>query len=47
MSLTDLDSDAQEWENYPLAQMLQIPAIQAVTLNMKDYWEEDALNYVK
>ncbi|MBD1944863.1 hypothetical protein H6F50_21300 [Coleofasciculus sp. FACHB-712] len=47
MSLTDLDSDAQEWVNAPLAQMLQMPAVQATSLNMKDYWQEDALDYVK
>lgn len=47
MSLTDLESDAQEWVNFPLAEMLEMPPAQATTLNMRDYWEEDALNYVK
>lgn len=47
MSLTDLISDAQEWVKVSLAQMLEMPAIEATKLNMKDYWEDATLNYVK
>lgn len=47
MSICDLDSDDQEWVNMPLTQMLQMTSDQACEQNMKDYWEEDALAYVK
>jgi hypothetical protein len=47
MSICDLESDDQEWVNFPLTQMLQLTANEATELNMKDYWEEDALAYVK
>ena len=47
MSICDLESDAQEWVNVPLTQMLQLTAPEATDLNMRDYWEEDALAYVK
>jgi len=47
MSICDLESDDQEWVNVPLTQMLQMTSDQACEQNMKDYWEEDALAYVK
>jgi hypothetical protein len=47
MSLTYLESDAQEWVNLPLSEMLEMLPTQTTTLNMKDYWKEDALDYVK
>ena len=47
MSICDLESDDQEWVNHPLTQMLQMTSDQACEQNMKDYWEEDALAYVK
>jgi hypothetical protein len=47
MTICDLESDDQEWVNVPLTQMLQMTSDQAVEQNMKDYWEEDALAYVK
>ncbi len=47
MSFTDSEPDAQEWVNLPLSEMLEMPPTQATTLNMKDYWKEDALDYVK
>jgi len=47
MSICDLESDDQEWVNVPLTQMLQMTSDQACDQNMKDYWEEDALAYVK
>jgi hypothetical protein len=47
MSICDLESDDQEWVNIPLTQMLQLTAPQATEMNMRDYWEEDALAYVK
>jgi hypothetical protein len=47
MSICDLESDDQEWVNMPLTQMLQMTSDQACEQNMKNYWEEDALAYVK
>jgi hypothetical protein len=47
MSICDLESDNQEWVNVPLTQMLQMTSDEACEQNMKDYWEEDALAYVK
>jgi hypothetical protein len=47
MSICDLETDDQEWVNVPLTQMLQLTAPEATELNMRDYWEEDALAYVK
>lgn len=47
MSICDLESDDQEWVNIPLTQMLQMTSDQACEQNMKNYWEEDALAYVK
>lgn len=47
MSICDLESDDQEWVNIPLTQMLQMTSDQATEQNMKNYWEEDALAYVK
>lgn len=47
MSICDLESDDQEWVNVPLTQMLQMTSDQACEQNMKNYWEEDALAYVK
>jgi hypothetical protein len=47
MSICDLESDDQEWVNVSLTQMLQLTAPEATELNMRDYWEEDALDYVK
>ncbi|MEC4895987.1 MAG: hypothetical protein SAL07_23680 [Oscillatoria sp. PMC 1051.18] len=47
MSLVNLSTDSQDWVNYPLVQMLNVSAEQATELNMRDYWEEDALSYVK
>ena len=47
MSICDLETDDQEWVNVPLTQMLQMTSDQACEQNMKDYWEEDALAYVK
>ena len=47
MSICDLESDDQEWVNHPLTQMLQMTSDQACEQNMKDYWEEDALAYIK
>lgn len=47
MSICDLESDDQEWVNVPLTQMLQMTSDQACEQNMKDYWEKDALAYVK
>ena len=47
MSLVNLETDSQDWVNRPLTQMLQRSAKFATQLNMKDYWEEDALTYVK
>lgn len=47
MSICDLESDDQEWVNVPLTQMLQMTSDQACEQNMRDYWEEDALAYVK
>lgn len=47
MSICDLESDNQEWVNVPLTQMLQMTSDQAVEQNMRDYWDEDALAYVK
>jgi hypothetical protein len=47
MSICDLESDDQEWVNSPLTQMLQMTSDQACEQNMRDYWEEDALAYIK
>lgn len=47
MSICDLETDDQEWVNVHLTQMLQLTAPEATELNMRDYWEEDALAYVK
>lgn len=47
MSICDLESDDQEWGNASLAQMLQMTSDQVVEQNMRDYWDEDALAYVK
>jgi hypothetical protein len=47
MSICDLESDEQEWVNTPLTVMLQMSSNQATELNMRDYWAEDALAYVK
>lgn len=47
MSITDLENDDQEWVNRPLTQMLRMDFQEATELNMKDFWEEDALRYVK
>lgn len=47
MSICDLETDDQEWVNIPLTQMLELTAPEATELNMRDYWEEDALDYVK
>ena len=47
MSICDLETDNQEWVNQPLTEMLRLNYQNAVELNMRDYWEEDALNYVK
>lgn len=47
MSLVNLATDAQEWVNLALANMLAVTPEQATELNMKDYWEEDALAHVK
>lgn len=47
MSLVDLNTDSQDWVNRPLTQMLQRSSEFATQQNMKDYWEEDALAYVK
>jgi hypothetical protein len=47
MSICDLETDDQEWVNVPLTQMLQMTSDQACEQNMKGYWEEDALAYVK
>ena len=47
MSLVNLHTDSQDWVNIPLAQMLSTSPQEATQLNMRDYWEEDALAYVK
>lgn len=47
MSLVNLETDSQDWVNQPLIEMLQRSAEFATQQNMKDYWEEDALVYVK
>ena len=47
MSICDLEDDAQEWGNKPLALMLRMPIEQVTSLNMRDYWAEEGLRYVK